>query len=344
MNPANATLDPVVATPAPTVAEPSDADILRAAQAADKAADHDTQEPTAGQPEQKPEGKSAQPDEPAAQGKKPDEPAKDPNAKPEPTKPEEKPAQTDFAKKQAELARRDKSWRALDEEKQKFRAEEGALRGELENLKRELAQLKQRPAQNAGPAKDEHGNTADDYRALARRYRTEGRDDLAEAAFDRAEKLAKQPAAPEAPQHPPGSLEAFNAPEFQQEWQKHVQAVIQSDPELAKPDNPVVLATNRLLTDPTFGRFFRTHPDGIRAAVEVAKLAREAQQGQQAQNELKTAREELKRLTAEKARLDGLLQPRSGQPTGPVPAARSGAEVSDADMLAAAAAADRGEL
>ena len=79
-------------------------------------------------------------------------------------------------------------------------------------------------------------------------------------------------------------------------------------------------------------------------ALEVAKLMRDAHEGKTATEELKAAREELKKLNAEKARLDALTQTRSGAPTGPAAAPRTGAEVSEAEMLAAAAAADRGEI
>lgn len=332
---------PAAPAAAPSPTETSDADLLRAATEADNASAASLEPATPAEPAaEKPEGTTGQPPEAAAQGKQPE---KDPNAKPDPA-PDTKKAETDFAKKQAEVARRDKSWKALDEEKQKFRAEEGALRSEVDTLRRELTQLKQRPAPSAGPAKDEHGHTAEDYAQLARSYRQEGRDDLAEAALARADKLRHQPATATAPTHAPGSPEAFAAPEFQKEWQGHVQAIIQAEPDLAKAEHPLVRATNALLQDPTYGRFFKTHPDGIRAAVEVVKIMRTADEGRKAQEELKAAREELKKLGAEKARLDGLLQPRSGQPTGPVPTARTGAELSDAELLAAASAADRGEL
>jgi hypothetical protein len=123
-----------------------------------------------------------------------------------------------------------------------------------------------------------------------------------------------------------------------------VQAIVQAEPDLAKAEHPVVRATNALLQDPAYGRFFKSHPDGIRAAVEVVKIMRAADEGRNAQEELKAAREELKKLGAEKARLDGLTQPLKGHPTGPVPMARTGAELSDAEILAAAAAADRGDI
>jgi hypothetical protein len=334
----------------------TDTEMMRLAAEADAAMDAApsgaTPKPAAEQPktasaDAKP-GAPAAADKPAPENKdaKPGEPALNKTEA-------EKKAQSDYAKKQGELERRDRSWRALDEEKQKFRAEEQTLRGEVQQLRAELATLKQKPAQPAATggetAKDQHGMTAADYQRLARQYRAEGRDDMAEMALDRADELRRQPAAAAqpaatAPAQAPGSVEAFNAPEFQQEWRGHIAQLVKEDPALADAANPLVRATNALVQDGTFGRFFRSAPDGIRAAVEVAKLMRTAEEGRAAKEELNTARAELKKLRAEKERLDALTQPQSGRPTGPATPPRTGAEVSDAEMLAIAAAADRGEI
>jgi len=244
------------------------------------------------------------------------------------------PQETKFAKAQKEAERRDRSWQALEREKTEFRSEKQQLTERLNSLQRELETLRQRPT---GPAKDEHGATADDYDSLAKRYRDEGNDDLAKAAQARAERLRTQSNGRAAPAQDP-----FATPEFQAEWQRQTQQLIQAEPDLNNPDNPIVRATNTLLADPTYGRFFKSSPDGIKAAVEVAKLMRASAGAQELNQKLTAAQEEIKTKSAEIARLNSLLQPRGSHPAAPN-GAKDPDNLTDADVLAIARAADRGE-
>jgi len=312
-------------------------DMMALAQAADAAPEANPTTPEqsgAAAPATAPQDKSGQP---AAKGKE----AKPADATaPAAANAGEGKKETTFEKARSEAARRDRSWKALEEEKAQVRAEKARSEAELQTMRRELAQ---RTAQPAGPKKDAHGATAEDYKALAKRYSAEGNDELAAAAQERAAKL-EQPSAGAAPQGSP----TFETPEFQTAWQGHVQQLIAKEPDLGNPENPLVKAANGILADPTYGRFFKSHPDGIVAAVEVARLLQANAQGQATQQKLSTTEAALKTAKEENQRLNGLLQPRGSLPTG-----QPGRERKIEDMPAAEAAeaihamaraADRGEL
>ena len=118
-------------------------------------------------------------------------------------------------------------------------------------------------------------------------------------------------------------------------------AIVKAEPELGDPQNPVFQAVAQLVNQSPYARFFRAHPDGIRAAVEVAKLQTSAARLPALQKELDTARQEI-------ARLNKLTQPVGGPPAGPAPGKKPLAEMTmdeaDAYLRAQAEAADRGEI
>ena len=256
----------------------------------------------------------------------------------EATKPKNK--ETAFTKAKGEAERRDRSWKALEEEKATVRADKARAEAEAAILRREMETL--RNAQPVGPTKDEHGATAEDYRGLAKRYRSEGNDELAEAAQARAEKLATTASRPAA------SATTFESPEFQAQWKGHTEKLIASDPTLADPENAVVKAANTILKDPTYGRFFKSHPDGINAAVEVARLLQANAAGQQTRQALTTTQADLTKAKAEVTRLTALLQPRGSHPAGQPGGGQKIEDMNPNDAAAAvmamARAADRGEL
>lgn len=255
-----------------------------------------------------------------------------PAAKPADAKPE-----TPYAKAQKEAERRDRSWKALESEKTEIRAKQA----QYEQQTRELTELRQRLAQPATPVKpavDEQGIDATTYERLAKEYAAEGNESMAAMARKQAASLRSKEAA--APGAAPAAAEAtppHTKPEFQAKWREHTAALVQAEPDLAKPDHPVVQAANALLADTAWGRFFLAHPDGITAAVQVAKLQQQAAQAIAAAKELTTARQEIARLTK-------LTSPRGSHPASAIPADRNPADLSDADVHALAAAADRGEL
>lgn len=295
---------------------------------------------------------SADPDE----GAQPDETSKPaPETKAKPTtekKPTDKPAdqkpESPFTKAQKEKERQDRTWKKLDEEKAAHRAEVAkfeqerqqvsALRAELDALKRQIT------AAPKAPSKDEHGLDAADYDAAAKRYAAEGDEQTAALARRRAEALRTKDrdaaaTAPTAPSAPAG--EPWQSPEFQQKWSAEAAAIVKAEPELGDPQNPVFQAVAQLVNQSPYARFFRAHPDGIRAAVEVAKLQTSAARLPALQKELDTARQEI-------ARLNKLTQPVGGPPAGPAPGKKPLAEMTmdeaDAYLRAQAEAADRGEI
>lgn len=274
------------------------------------------------------EGAGAKPGEKKAEDKPADAKPDDKAAKPE----------SAFTKAQKDADRRDKSWKALDAEKTEFRAEKTRLETEMQSLRREIAELKKQPAAPAGPVKDAHGHTAETYDELAKHYADEGRDDMAKLATAKAAELRQKAAtAPQQQAAPAQQGEPWKSPEFQARWDEEVAALIKADATLADPKNPITQAANALVNNSPWAPLLRARPDGIRAAVEVAKL-------QQAAATVEPLRKELETTKAEVARLTKLVQPGGSLPGGPTPEAKKITDMSSAEaeqaVIAAARAAD----
>lgn len=62
-----------------------------------------------------------------------------------------------------------------------------------------------------------------------------------------------------------------NSPGFKQAWETNRAAVIRDNPDLATASSPLFKSASALLTGP-FGEVLNSHPNGVNAAVEVAKL------------------------------------------------------------------------
>lgn len=296
---------------------------------------------------------NAQPDatdETEATGK-PDDASQDP-AKPAEKGKEAKPGEepenkgeklTAFEKAKREKERAERLLAGFQKEKEQFRAERAKIDAEIRTLRAEVAAAKKRTT-TSGPARDSRGLTESDYTELAKKYEAEGNDQMAKAAREAAEELrAKAPQTTEQP-----TAERFEDPEFQAKWQRNIQTLYDQDPTLTDPSNPVVKATNLLLQDPQFGKFFRTDSDGIKAAHEVALLMREANAGKDYKTQVTAKDAELKKASAEIARLNALLQPRGSLPTKPASGEKKiedmSADEADAQVRAIAEAADRGEI
>jgi len=335
-------MPPTATADTDTAAATPDIDIMALAAAADAETATTTEHAA---PANAPQDQNGMPPEAGKDATQPDAPkapstaAKpgETSAAPKATPPKK---ETQFEKAKGEAERRDRSWKALEQEKAEVRAEKAEQQALLQQLRREVEQL--RTAQPTGPAKDEHGATAEDYAALAKRYAAEGNDELAEAARARAQKL-NQPAARSADQSA-----TFDSPEFQRKWREETQQLIAKDPELANPESPVVKAANSIIADPKYGRFFKSHPDGITAAVEVARLLRSNAQAQETTQQLTTTRADLTKAQAEITRLNSLLHPRgshpAGQPGGALKIEDMNAAEAQAAIMEMARAADRGEL
>lgn len=332
------------ATATAPAAEGADLDMLKVAMEADAQLENPTSQtpettadaPQNGTPPAAGDSAKRKPDDkaPAAEPEKKAAPAKDGTAK-------AGDGESAFSKAQKDADRRDKSWKALDQEKAEFRAEKARYDAELAGMRREVAELRKAASTPSGPARDAHGATAADYEELAKNYEAQGDDRMAKMARERAEALRKQGAAPATGE---ATANRFADPVFQAAWKQNVEALRASDPELAKPagESPLVLAVNQLLVEPTYGKFFTSHPDGIRAAVEVAKLMRSAQGAAELQTKITAMEEQAKTDKAEIERLNGLLQPRGSLPAPHTPpGAKKPEDMTDAEVLAAAAAADR---
>lgn len=243
-----------------------------------------------------------------------------------------------YTKAQKEQARLSDSWKKLEAEK----AEVRKLQQELQAERAKIAQPK--PAST--PKKSEP--SAEDYEELAKQYEEEGNTKLAKAAREAASQ------AREAAKNEPktatgtGAVDASNTPEFQQGWQKSVQELIAEDPELAKPDNPVVQVANNICNHPQYGRFIKSHPDGIKMAVEVAKLVREAGASTQLKTQVTDLTDKLAKANAEVERLTKATALSGSSPTGTKPGAKAITDMSTSDaektVAQLAAAADRGEI
>jgi hypothetical protein len=331
----------------PASTDTSDADMLAAAMAADEGRELPAATPAQATTSAAPEspGTSAASDESAdtkaltEDASKATQPAAKPttDAKPDaPAKPE-----TAFQKATKEAERKDRSWKAFDAEKTAFREEKTKIVSELESLRREVTALRTQPAGPTEPAKDEHGLTAAAYERAAKRYEDEGDANMANLARNKAEALKQQQPAPRSAAVPNAASvdEAWKAPEFQQRWAAEAAAIVQAEPALGDPANPIFKAVGELVNNSPFASFFKARPDGIRAAVEVAKL-------QQAAAQAETLRKEVETSKAEIARLTKLTSLRGSLPSGQHPSPKALHEMSsdeaDAHVRALAASADRG--
>jgi hypothetical protein len=204
----------------------------------------------------------------AAVSPKADEPKQDEEAPPERT-----PYQQAVDRKQKDEARLDRSWKKLHEEK--------------EEIRRQREQLARRP-ESPGSAKDP-GKT---YEDLARDYRNKGDHKMAELALEKAEeardKVRQADDVPDPDAH-------WDTPAFQRGWSDVRDTLIRQDPTLADPANPVVKIANDLVNDKEMGPIARSHPNGLKAAVGIARLMIEANSHRL---QVQKLREEVKRLSS----------------------------------------------
>jgi DNA repair exonuclease SbcCD ATPase subunit len=306
------------ATPAPADADFSMADLEAMAKAADDGRDYT--------PKAKDNDQAAtdQKDAPADAGKESQE---EPEAKDNADKKQEaKPKESEFQKKQKERERFDRNWAEFQKEKEAFRAEKAKYDAEMAKMRQEMQELKK-------PKKaDQDPELLDD---LAKMYEEEGNERMASLARDKAKELRAQEAQqPKAEAR--ASSENWKTPEFQTEWQKHTAGLIDADPSLNDPSNPIVKVTQELLHNKTWSRFFLSAPDGIKAAHEVARIMHAAGQAKALQGELDKAKAEISRLN----KLTGI----SGSNPAGTPTPKDPNNVQSFDELRElAAAVDRGE-
>ena len=225
----------------------------------------DKTEPEATQPK---EEAAKTPAPAAAESPKADEPKQDEEAPPERT-----PYQQAVDRKQKDEARLDRSWRKLHEEK--------------EEIRRQREQLARQPV-SPGNVKD----PVKTYEDLARDYRNKGDHEMADLALETADKVRKEAAEAESVPEPDAH---FNKPAFQRGWADVRDTLIRQDPSLADEHNPVVKIANKLVNDDELGPIARSHPNGLKAAVGIARLMIEANAHRL---QVQKLREEVKRLSS----------------------------------------------
>ena len=87
----------------------------------------------------------------------------------------------------------------------------------------------------------------------------------------------------------------FDKPAFQRGWAEVRDTLIRQDPSLADAGNPVVKIANDLVNDEEMGPIARSHPNGLKAAVGIARLMIEANAHRL---QVQKLREEVKRLSS----------------------------------------------
>jgi hypothetical protein len=225
----------------------------------------DKTEPEATQPK---EEAAKTPAPAAAESPKADEPKQEEEAPPERT-----PYQQAVDRKQKDEARLDRSWKKLHEEK--------------EEIRRQREQLARQPV-SPGNVKD----PVKTYEDLARDYRNKGDHEMADLALETADKVRKEAAEAESVPEPDAH---FNKPAFQRGWADVRDTLIRQDPSLADEHNPVVKIANKLVNDDELGPIARSHPNGLKAAVGIARLMIEADAHRL---QVQKLREEVKRLSS----------------------------------------------
>ena len=186
---------------------------------------------------------------------------------------ERTPYQQALDRKQKDEARLDRSWKRLHEEK--------------EDLRRQREQLARQP-ENPGKEKDP-GRI---YAELARDFRNKGDHKMAELALEKAEELREKARESETVPNPDAH---WDKPAFQRGWAEARDTLIRQDPTLADPANPVVRIANDLVNDKEMGPIARSHPNGLKAAVGIARLMIEANAHRL---QVQKLREEVKRLSS----------------------------------------------
>jgi uncharacterized protein YeeX (DUF496 family) len=264
-------------------------------------------------------------------------PAAKPAAKsPATDKPQAAKPESAYTKAAKDKARLDTSWKKLTEEKEAFRQEIARF----EQQRAELLKQREQPAPKA-PKPEENPEILE---SLAKDYESRGDEVMAQLARERAahfrdvaKKQQEQKAA--APTKAPGNH--IDDPAFLNEWKRHVADLVKENPTIIEPTDPVGRATMGLVNHENYGRFFRSHPDGIKVAHEVALLQRDAAQLKPLQEELTKAKAEVQRLTKLTAIRGG--PPPSGSGRGKQALADLNGDAAEDFVRNAAMKADRGE-
>jgi hypothetical protein len=233
-----------VVAPATPEAIPTEADMLRLAEAADRGEVSET--PAA------PLAAAGKADEATKQAAEtPKAPAAD-NPKTDDHKPEAAPAKPDKAQREAE--RRERSWKALEEQKAAFRAEQ-------ERLAKERAELESQRQQTPSSETEQQAKS---YDKLAKDYEAEGKDDYAEIARKEAAKLRQQDQQ---------ARQQADRAKLQEQWNKDFAELRDKDPEVADEASETYKSMEAIFRE---NQFLASVPNGLQKAYKLAKLQQDA--------------------------------------------------------------------
>lgn len=244
--------------------------------------------------EPKPSDKPTEEPDPSDKAKKAEP---DPSENKEPAKEESEFARKREERQRREDERRERSWQNLEAEREKLRAER-------EEFAREKQARATRPPE---PAKCEKGRTADFYEQLAKDAEEDGETGVARAAKAKAAELRARDEAAAKSAAPP-EKDGWSIVRAESE------IVMRERPELRDLKHPLVEQVNRLINDPETGHLFRA-PGGVRAALAVAGLQREAAEAQALREENAKMKAELADLRKRTALPGAGAQ--SGRPDAP---------------------------
>lgn len=280
-------ISPVRAEDATIPDEPSEAE-QRAAAAREQQASKKTARPGG---DKKPDASGAKPDASKATAKA-QKPGEAPTTQPDPNA--AKPDDSKLTPFQKERRRLDDTWKQVAADKEQLRKE----RADLDTARRQLAeQQQQRSAKPPEKPKIENG-TAEDWEAVAADFKAEGKTAAAEKAAANAAKLREQEKAQAQSADARGAKrERFTAEErqtMQTQWQTNLETLGKENPELTQEGSPLRARVAELLkTTP----LLHMSGDGIRYAVEFAKVELRAKQADELTAKVAELEKENERLT-----------------------------------------------
>lgn len=232
-----------------------------------------------------PKTKPATPKATKPEAKPATEPAKDPTTTDD--EPEDDAKLTPYKREQARQAR---AWQKIEARKAEIQAKEEALaRRQAEIEAATKATKTPAPTTPTAPADK---ITVEDYEAVAADYEREGNHPLAEKARAKAMALRAEAKAAEAATKtatPAIDVEAEKA-----KWQRNLVELGKEHPELQQEDSPLRQRVSALLKQHLY---FHQSGEGIRYAVEAARLQLQAEQADTLQARVTELEAEIQRLT-----------------------------------------------
>jgi len=166
------------------------------------------------------------------------------------------------------------------------------------------------PARPLQPGPDTF--TADEYESVAKEYEAEGRDDMAEIARQKAVKLKETSV----------NEKTAGKAEFERAWNQNLMQVVEENPDLKDANTELYKVTAEIINRRPQ---LKGYADGIKDAVEHAKMALRAR-------ELDATKIRLQEQEKQIAELNKKLAPSSGEPGGSAGGEKSFDEMTDKEQ------------